>query len=226
MAQGLRSLIVIVGLSCVTGASTPVDQASSGQTYTLDLVSEPLRRTDSDAIASKNLPSVTASPSGITTHTPQARIPFEITFSLDRSGYVIGDDVVYEMLLKHTGSVPFHLPWARDPETVRGAARIETAVFMLYFKDEAFGRQIVGAENTLFGSRSIPASMLELKPGDTLRVRAASRWYLMSGNFPKPPGDGWLRDLSVRAQLGIAGVNDLDALLDSGNAVLVQLGQR
>ena len=117
------------------------------------------------------------------------------------------------------------MPWSRDPEVVRGASRIETAAFILHFKDEAFGFQILGGERLLYGSKSVPSSMLELKPGDTLHVRAESLWYLMSA-FPRPPADGWVRNLFVRGQLQIAGVNNLDALLNSVNAVDVQLGQR
>jgi hypothetical protein len=211
-------LLCTVGLA---GSSNTASQTSSGQSYTLDFISEPSRSNTSDPAK----PYVTASPSGIATHTEVTRIPFEIRVSLDRNGYVIGDRVVYELFLKHTGSAPFKLPWSRDPEVVRGASRIETAAFILEFKDEAFGRQILGGERVLYGSKTVPGSMLELKPGDTLRVRAESLWYL-SHAFPAPPADGWVRDLSVYGRLQIAGVNNLEGLLNSVNAVSVQLAQR
>jgi hypothetical protein len=206
----------------LAGSSSTLSQTSSGQSYNLDFISEPSPSNTTDP----SKPHVRASPSGVTTHTEQARIPLEIRVSLDRSSYVIGDRVVYELFLKHTGSAPFKLPWSRDPEVVRGASRIETAAFILEFKDEAFGHQLLGGWELLYGSKTVPGSMLELKPGDTIHVRAEGLWYLMSGNYPAPPADGWVRNLSVYGQLQIAGVNNLDALLNSDNAVSVQLGQR
>jgi hypothetical protein len=72
-------------------------------------------------------------------------------------------------------------------------------------------------------TRSAPVRLV--KPGDTVHVRGESRWYLGRA-FPEPPVDGWLRNVSVSAELQIEGVNDFIPLVDSTNTVKIQLLQR
>jgi hypothetical protein len=72
---------------------------------------------------------------------------------------------------------------------------------------------------------SAPGSLLVLNLGDTVRIRAEGKWWF-SKAFPEPPAEGWLTDISVKAQLQIEGVNDFIPLVDSANAVTIQLRQR
>jgi len=150
------------------------------------------------------------------------RIPFDVTLvTLDRAAYNVGDAVVYELLLRHIGSTPFRLPWSRDPEAVRGAPRIQSASFLLRFTDKALGSQLVGSENILYGAPSVPDTILTIRPGETVRVRAASQWWFTK-SLPEPPAAGWVRPVSVRAQVQINGINDLIPLIDSRNDVQIQ----
>lgn len=216
---GLRIGLVLLGIAF--RESAPV--AQSPQSYVLDFVAE---RSLPEAVASPS--SKTAPPVRVASGnwTGQAgRIPFEVTLlSLDRSGYALGDRVVFEVLLKHVGATPFALPWASDPEAVRGASRVQSAVFLLGFTDKTLGSQLIGSEKVLYGASSVPGSVLVLKPGDTVRVRAEGRWWL-SRAFPEPPAGGWLRNVSVSAQLQVEGVNDFIPLVDSTNALRIQLLQ-
>src|SRR5689334_9204066 len=93
MAVGFQGVVL-------AGSASTLGQLSPAQSYSVDFVSEPSPPKFSDP----SKPYFSASPSGIGTHTEIATIPFEIRVSLDRSGYVIGDRVLYELFIKHTGS--------------------------------------------------------------------------------------------------------------------------
>jgi hypothetical protein len=101
----------------------------------------------------------------------------------------------------------------------------QRAVILLSFQDDVLGRQLIGDENTTYGSASVPGSLLVLKPGDTIRVRAQAKWYLSEGMAKTPP-NGWLRELALHAYVQLHGVSDVVPEVTSGNAVQVQLQQR
>lgn len=153
--------------------------------------------------------------------------PFQMTLvDLDRSGYAIGDGFIFELVLKHVGTKPFPFPWSRDPKIVNpNVPGARQAAFLLNFKDSVIGPQLLATENITYGADSVPGSLVVLQPGDTVRVRGEGQWYLTRATS-KPPPDGWIRDLTLSAQLQISGLKGFQPLLDSTNQLQIQLRQR
>jgi hypothetical protein len=154
-------------------------------------------------------------------------LPFQLTLvDLDRTSYLIGDSLTFEVLVKHVGQKPFSLPWGREKSAFSSAKGPgQRAAFLLTFTDSQLGRQYIGHENSTYGFQSVPGSFLVVRPGDTVRVRAKGRWYLMAG-FPKPPPDGWSKDISVRAELQLHGLSGVLPLVDSTNTLEIRLQER
>jgi len=152
-------------------------------------------------------------------------MPFEVTLvSMDRNGYTIGDDAVFEVLLKYTGTRPVAFPWSRDADDILDAPHPQIAHVLLTFTDAMLGRQIVGFENVLYGAETLPNSLLKLTHGDSVHVRAAGRWWL-SMAFAQRPTPGWVRNISVKAELQWNGTPTFEPLVDSSNALAIELHQ-
>jgi hypothetical protein len=207
---------LLIALTATAGATF----VQSSQTYTIDFVAE--------RAAVRNEPTVgkTREASGSGFGEGARAIPFEVTLiSLDRNGYDIGDPVFYELRVKYVGSAPFPFPWTRDSGDLLDAARVERASFLLHFDDPMLGSHLLGNENTLFGSASVPGSTIRLTPGDIIDMRGEGRWALTHATR-RPPGANWLKHLAVTGQLQIAGVNDVIPIVDSRNSVKVRLQQK
>lgn len=207
---------LLIALTATAGATS----VQSTQTHTIDFVAERAApRNESTARKTRE-----ASASGF--GEGARAIPFEVSLlSLDRNGYDIGDRVVYELRVKYVGSAPFPFPWSRDSGDLLDAARVQRASFLLHFDDPMLGSHLLGNENTLFGSASVPGSTIRLMPGDIINVRGEGRWALTHATR-RPPGANWLKHLAVTAQLQIEGINDVIPIVDSRNSVKVQLQQK
>jgi hypothetical protein len=154
------------------------------------------------------------------------RLPFELTLvSLDRNGYAIGDDAVFEVMLKHVGSTPIAVPWSRDMAAVSDAPRAQIVHVLLTFTDPVLGRQLIGFDNTLYGAETVPGTLLILHPGDSINIRAAARWFLSMG-YAQAPERGWVRKLSVKAQFQLQGTKRFSSVADSANALRIELRER
>ena len=155
------------------------------------------------------------------------RIPLEMTLvQLDRSSYTIGDPVVYEVTLKNVGTKP--LPFPVTQTTVpfdRAHPVTRQAVILLHINDEFLGNQLIGVECTAYSSDSRPESFVMLNPGDVVRVRGSSNWFLPSTQKPIPPGMSWVREVTVKAQLQYNGVGAFNPIEDS-NGIKIQLKSR
>ena len=190
------------------------------QTYTLDFVVGTTAAAQLGSKAQKIRPPRVAPGSG------GEPLPFELTLvSLDRNGYATGDDAVFEVLLKYVGTTALTFPWSREVAAVSDAPRAQIVHLLLAFKDPMLGSQLVGFDNTLYGADTLPGTMLVLRPGDSISVRAAARWWLSRG-YAQRPEPAWVRSLSVRAQLQLQGTKRFTPLIESANALTIELRQR
>jgi hypothetical protein len=209
------SIGIAVGLLLV---GEPQSKAAP-QTYTLDFVGGSAAAAQRGSKAEIRPPRV-APGSGL-----NEPMPFELTLlSLNRNGYTIGDDAVFEVLLKHVGLTPVAFPWSRDMAAVSDAPRAQISHVLLTFTDPILGRQLVGFDNTLYGADTVPGTMLVLRPGDSISIRAAARWWLSMG-YAQQPEPGWVRTLSVKVQLQLQGTKRFTPLAESSNALTIELRQ-
>ena len=153
------------------------------QTYTLDFVGGSTAAAQRGSKAEIRPPRV-APGSGL-----NEPMPFELTLlSLDRNGYTIGDDVVFEVLLKHVGLTPVAFPWSRDMAAVSDAPRAQISHVLLTFTDPILGRQLVGFDNTLYGADTClePCSCFvrEIRSALGPRLGGGSQWGTRNGLSP------------------------------------------
>lgn len=217
MSSNLRvriAVLIVFGAAAIVHAS---------QTYTLDFVAgrPAAERQESEAKQTRR-PKVDLQAGS----SNQVSMPFEVTLlSLDRNRYTIGDDILFEVLLQYTGSRPVAFPWSRDASSVVEAPHAQIAHILVTFTDQMLGRQLLGFENVLYGADTVPGSQLLLHHGDSIRVRAASRWWLSMG-FAQRPTTGWVRNLSIKAELQWRGTPTFEPLVDSSNTLAVELRER
>ena len=91
----------------------------------------------------------------------------------------------------------------------------------LGFEDEVFGMQLVALQ-ILYGADPVPNSTELLRPGDTLRIRASGAWWLGRA-FKSAVPSRVVRDLQVKAHLGICYLPDDHPVQISANVVPIQL---
>jgi hypothetical protein len=101
---------------------------------------------------------------------PPAPPPLNVRLArVDRSAYVLGEPIVYEIVITNVGTRPFLLPWSpiRPPD-----CRACPSIFLnLEFEDAAGHTQGVST-TALFENPGHKDSALELRPGATATVRA------------------------------------------------------
>jgi hypothetical protein len=161
--------------------------------------------------------------SGGDSHAPRPVSPLTITLaSLDRARYVVGDKVVYEVVVTNTSGRALRFPTLVDPRIVRrGMSEATLARVGLIFEDAVFGMQIV-ASQTLYGATAVPNSMELLQPGDSLRIRASGAWWLQSALKPGVPSRV-VRDIALKGRLHMVYMLNDVPIQRSENAVPIQL---
>jgi hypothetical protein len=222
MATTLRlSLKTLIAIAFAFSGTQP----QRPQAHLLDFTQAPPALSSEDSVRSREASLTRSLPTSWRSDAPP--VPLQVTLvELDRTGYAIGDSVLYDVTLKHVGTKPFLFPWSRrTSEFSRVAPVTRRAAVLLTIKDEMLGSQLIGSDNVSFGAESVDGSLLVLQPGDTVTVRAQGRWYLQAG-MPAPPPDGWVRNVAVKAQLQIEGLNDYIPIVQSSNEIEIQLQQR
>ena len=96
--------------------------------------------------------------------------------SLGRERALIGDNVTFEAKLENTSKAPIVIPWNPHPADVEAtdpskSYKYVSCSFGLGGTDK-FGEPVILGSVGLFGSPSVPKSLLELQPGDWVRIRA------------------------------------------------------
>lgn len=159
-------------------------------------------------------------------HEPPPAQPLSLRLiGLDRTTYVIGDQVIYELLVTNRGDTVVGFPTSTDGTRFHWATPKAVGAFVnLQIDDPQLGSQVIGTQ-ALYGAPGIPSSVIAIGPSETLEIRAMGTWYLQS-QVPKPPPDGWSRDIKVRASLHLFAEHGAPPRVQSTNAVDIRLRQR
>ena len=136
-------------------------------------------------------------------HEPEPERPFSLQLTaLDRSAYIIGDRFVYELLLTNNGRTTVAFPASTQRTRFStDMPGVVAALFSLVVDDPQLGRFTVGAKS-LYGSAAVTGSLVEIRPKETLSIRATGSWYFSaSGGSAKPLFAGWSQQLHLKARV-------------------------
>jgi hypothetical protein len=97
------------------------------------------------------------------------------------------------------------------------------ASISLTLKDPVLGEQFIGL-TLLYGADDVPGSLIVLKPGETVQIRARSVWLHSSGPR-KRLEPGWVRETEVGAQVLFDFVPDIEPIVRSTNRVAVSVAR-
>jgi hypothetical protein len=160
-----------------------VTLAQSNQVEMLDLLAPVPPEVSNRATCPSNI-------SGLArmTHASPPVMPLKLTL-LDpgRTGYRIGDEVVFEVLVENVGPVPYTIPWAGEKDALK--VRPDPCdppppgfrLFYLGLADKRPGwipNGLLGLG--MHGSELHPGSLKELKSGERVRVRSKATVLLGS----------------------------------------------
>jgi hypothetical protein len=110
--------------------------------------------------------------------------PLKVTLlGLDKRSYQIGDEAIFEIKIENVTKNPIVVPWSADhgkvnPDENRTPPNYLVSGVSLTFRDGVDGELIFGGEG-IYGSGLVPGSLKTLKPGQSVRIRAATRLSLM-----------------------------------------------
>lgn len=99
--------------------------------------------------------------------------------SLDRTSYVLGDPIVYEIFIRNGGRTSLVIPWNPDPEAFVGELHAPTtsraSVFLEVRNDRA--ERVAWLEmQGLLGSAAVAGGLETIAPGETALLRLPGRW--------------------------------------------------
>lgn len=218
--------ILCHGLTILMAGALAFGQTPSSvaRTHVLDFVTAP-PETDTPPDRARQREAGFARLPGPHFSTDSERLPLELRLlELDRSGYTVGDRVVYEVALTHVGTKPLPFPVARTTTPFNRTHPVTRRVsIVLHINDELVGEQFIGVETTAYSGDSLPETFVIVKPGDTVRVRGVGNWFLLE-NQKTPLPASWLRNVTVRALLQYYG-GDLNPI-DESNGIRMQLQSR
>ena len=206
-----------VGVALLLGQST----SRPPQTHVLDFISN---RPSAEALAEADKAGRYARPLVVQFQAGDGPVPFDVTLeSVDRGGYTMGDDIEYDVIVKHNGTKPFPFPLSQDRlllnQELAGPVK---ATILLSIKDDTFGAQLIGFENIALGAVSVPESVAMLQPGDVIKIRAHGRWLFMK-SYAKNVPNGVFKNVKIKAHIQIEGVVGYSPIVESRNAIEIQL---
>jgi hypothetical protein len=143
---------------------------------------------------------------GGASHEPPPTTSLDITLlSLDKSRYLMGDDVEFVVKVTNAGNQPVLLPW--DPhgadfeEKAAGDDYRYVSISMLLELSDGREKELMTGWS-LFGSPDVAGSLLELQPGNWVQVRAKSGLEIYSDNeFQHRLHSGPETDLKIKPSL-------------------------
>ena len=119
-------------------------------------------------------------------HEPAPTTLLDVTLqSVDKSRYAMGDDVEFMAKLANVGNEPVLLPW--DPhmadfeEKAAGDDYHYVSITLLLELSDGREKELIAGWG-LFGSPDVAGSLLEVRPGDWVQVRAKSKLEFFSDN--------------------------------------------
>jgi hypothetical protein len=221
----MKWLIAALGLFGSALAIQAAQVGPSKPTHAIDLTA-PAPAPTGPAVPENEQLRMPFGPQGFVSHQPLPvqRLSLQV-LGLDRSSYDIGDPVVYRLLVSNISQKPFAFPASVAGDRFSRDEPNPTGGFLcLELKDPMLGYQIVGTY-PLYGAPRVPGSLVLLQPGETLEIRGAGTWFLMSG-FPQRPPATWSRPLQVYGSIHLFSDDEAIPSLRSNNAVAIQLTKK
>lgn len=166
-------------------------------------------------------------------NTRSPKLPLKITLlSLDRRSYRIGENLIFDVTIKNVGKDIVVIPWSPDRAQIRPDEKgfppgYLDATLSLAITDRVLGEQIIYGP-LLYGSELVPSSLRKLLPGQTVRIRAPSRWALMSADAAHGIISRLPLTFAVRAKFSEMGhtSSPWPEPLISTNSIVVELKKR
>lgn len=197
----------------------------AGQEHLVDLISQAaVPRNEAAGVVPYERRFTGQHPQGFLSHGKTKDAPSVIVRppSLDRIGYTVGDVIYFDVIIENVGPKPMKFPTSLDGARVARAMPGATMVALaLSFQDEILGSQIVG-QQFLYGADPIAQSLVLVRPGERVRIRAQGQWLLQSGARKELP-DQWVRNLDIGATVQLTGPGGQYLLASSMSTVSVQL---
>lgn len=164
--------------------------------------------------------------------TRSPKLPLQITLiSLNKHSYEMGEEMIYNVVIRNVGRDVVVIPWSPDrdqikPEEMTYPPRYVDAILSLVITDEVLGEQMIYGPS-LYGSEHVPSSLKKLRPGQAVRIRAPSRWVLMSDDAAHGILSRLPQTFVVRARFSVMDrtVNPPEPVV-STNSVTVELKKR
>lgn len=125
---------------------------------------------------------VSSGPDGVTNRIA----PLTITLlSLDKDGYHLKEEVIYEVSIKNTSEAPVVIPWEPDWTRVEQGRKSPppsyvAALITLAVTDLAPPKKLRIASRGIYGSALAEGSLKRLEPGQEVTIRAAGRWHFIN----------------------------------------------
>jgi hypothetical protein len=136
------------------------------------------------------------------------KLPLEFTLlKLDKRSYQMGDEVVYDVVIRNVGRNVVVIPWSPDRDRVKPEEKTYPAGYMdatlsLIITDKVLGEQsIYGA--SMYGSQHVRSSLKKLRPGQAVRIRAPSHWALTSDSASQGILSRLPQTFTVRARFSV-----------------------
>ena len=118
-------------------------------------------------------PAVTTGGGGAVSGQTRLDLPLELRLArLDRSVYVLGHSVKYEMVVKNAGEAPFSFPWSTDRELIEREGESFSQVTLALRARDTAGREYLLASVILDGSAKVAGSIETLMAGEEAVIKA------------------------------------------------------
>jgi hypothetical protein len=108
--------------------------------------------------------------------------PAEVTItlnSIDRETYALGESMVYEVLIRNTGTQPLTLPWSPDVQQFVDdplPSQVQRAGVFLEVQDNRAQRVAWLQSQNLLGSPAVSGTLEVIYPGESAWIRIPARW--------------------------------------------------
>ncbi|MDP9147105.1 MAG: hypothetical protein M3N22_05555 [Acidobacteriota bacterium] len=119
--------------------------------------------------------------------------PLTLSLKISVSGELVrGELFEYEAQIQNVGAKPIELPWDLSPADIEPAdphANYEYKTAAIYLHARLKGDHAVTMDGPilLFGSRLIPSTIINLQPGEWVRIRSKGRAVPANPNQSWPP---------------------------------------
>lgn len=128
---------------------------------------------------------------------------------LDRRNYHFGEQVIYEVTLQNISKDVLTIPWSPDLNRLGLNGQFNQpgyteASLSLVAEDEIAGPQFIDSQR-IFGAPGVSSSLKKLRPGESIRIRAAGSWQFTDSSVARRVFAKSLYTVKVRAYFRLEG---------------------